>query len=169
MLPLATARDYKRIATATPAEHRRMGAHSPSGGLSAETAAEVVETVCGRRSPDLAAEGRPFVAVLYAGLMRPTGRGVLEFNARFGDPEAQVILLRMEDDLLPLLAAGAAAALTPAPSPSARLAADCVVLRQSRLSGRRSGRAIGGLDRARLGRGGWRSSTPATTLEDGER
>ena len=64
----------------------------------------------------LAAEGRPFAGVLYAGLMlTPEGPRVLEFNARFGDPEAQVLMLRLEDDLLPLLAAGAAGRFDAAP------------------------------------------------------
>jgi phosphoribosylamine--glycine ligase len=110
VLPLATARDYKRIGDGDSGPNTGgMGAHSPSFGLSAETAAEVVETVMRPAVAGLAAEGRPFVGVLYAGLMLgPEGPRVLEFNARFGDPEAQVILMRLEDDLLPVLAAGAA-------------------------------------------------------------
>ena len=108
LLPLATSRDYKRIGDGDSGPNTGgMGAHSPSGGLSAETAAEVVETVMRPALAGLAAEGRPFVGVLYAGLMlTPEGPRVLEFNARFGDPEAQVLLMRLEDDLLPLLAVG---------------------------------------------------------------
>ena len=56
----------------------------------------------------MAAENRPFRGFLYAGLvLTPQGLRVLEFNVRLGDPEAQPLLMRLEDDLLPLLAAGA--------------------------------------------------------------
>ena len=74
VLPLATARDYKRIGDGdTGPNTGGMGAHSPSGGLSAETAAEVVEAVMRPAVAGLAAEGRPFVGVLYAG-PTPTSR-----------------------------------------------------------------------------------------------
>ena len=110
--PLATASGCCRSpppattsgsATATPAPTPAAWAPTARpGGLSAEAAAEVVETVLRPAVAGLAAEGRPFVGVLYAGLMlTPEGPRVLEFNARFGDPEAQVLLLRLEDDLLP--------------------------------------------------------------------
>ena len=110
VLPLATARDYKRIGDGdTGPNTGGMGAHSPAGGFSGEAAAEAVETVLRPAVAGLAAEGRPFTGVLYAGLiLTPEGPRVLEFNARFGDPEAQVLLMRLEDDLLPILASGAA-------------------------------------------------------------
>jgi phosphoribosylamine--glycine ligase len=85
-----------------------MGAISPSGRLGSEQAAQILEEVMQPAVAGLAAEGRPFTGVLYAGLMLgDDGPRVLEFNARFGDPEAQAILLRLEDDLLPILAGGA--------------------------------------------------------------
>ena len=85
-----------------------MGAFSPSGLMSSEVAAKVLEEVMHRTIRGIASEGRPFVGVLYAGLMlTDEGPKVLEFNARFGDPEAQALFLRLEDDLLPILAAGA--------------------------------------------------------------
>jgi len=110
LLPLATARDYKRVGDDdTGPNTGGMGAHSPSYGLDAGTAGEIVERVMRPTIQGLDEEGRRFVGVLYAGLIfTEAGPKVLEFNARFGDPEAQVILLRLEDDLLPLLAAGAA-------------------------------------------------------------
>ena len=151
VLPLATARDYKRIGDGdTGPNTGGMGAHSPSGGLSAETAAEVVETVMRPAVAGLAAEGRPFVGVLYAGLMlTPEGPRVLEFNARFGDPEAQVLLLRLEDDLLPLLAAGAAGHFDARRLSFRREAAACVVLASPGYPGRPiTGEPIRGLDRA---------------------
>ena len=138
VLPLATARDYKRIGDGdTGPNTGGMGAHSPSGGLSAETAAEVVETVMRPAVAGLAAEGRPFVGVLYAGLMlTPEGPRVLEFNARFGDPEAQVLLMRLEDDLLPLLAAGAAGHFDARRLSFRREVAACVVLASPGYPGR---------------------------------
>jgi phosphoribosylamine--glycine ligase len=151
VLPLATARDYKRIGDGdTGPNTGGMGAHSPSGGLSAETAAEVVETVMRPAVAGLAAEGRPFVGVLYAGLMlSPEGPRVLEFNARFGDPEAQVLLMRLEDDLLPLLAAGAAGHFDARRLTFRREVAACVVLASPGYPGRPlQGEPIRGLDRA---------------------
>jgi phosphoribosylamine---glycine ligase len=110
VLPLATARDHKRLLDGDRGPNTGgMGAFSPSGLLSSDVAAKVLEEVMLRTIRGIAAEGRPFVGVLYAGLMlTDAGPKVLEFNARFGDPEAQAILLRLEDDLLPILAAGAA-------------------------------------------------------------
>ncbi len=83
-----------------------MGAYSPAPVVTPELHAEVMERIVGPTVRQMAAEGRPYRGVLYAGLM-VTDRGpkVLEYNARFGDPEAQPILARLESDLLPLLEA----------------------------------------------------------------
>jgi len=151
VLPLATARDYKRIGDGdTGPNTGGMGAHSPSGGLTAEAGAMVVETILRPTVAGLAAEGRPFVGVLYAGLMlTPEGPKVLEFNARFGDPEAQVLLLRLEDDLLPLLVAGAAGRFEGRRLSFRREVAACVVLASPGYPGRPiQGEPIRGLDRA---------------------
>lgn len=110
VLPLATAKDYKRIGDGDSGPNTGgMGCHSPSGALSAEQAREIVERVLLPTVAGMAAEGRRFVGVVYAGLMiTPQGPRVLEFNARFGDPEAQVLMMRLKDDLLSVLASGAA-------------------------------------------------------------
>lgn len=110
LLPLPSAKDYKRIGDGdTGPNTGGMGAHSPSGVLSKELAGAIVETVLRPTIAGLGAENRPFVGVLYAGIMLTAeGPRVLEFNVRFGDPEAQVLLLRIEDDLVPVLAAAAA-------------------------------------------------------------
>jgi phosphoribosylamine--glycine ligase len=107
--PLAPARDYKRIGDGdTGPNTGGMGAYSPVAGLSAADAEELVDTVHRPVLTELARRGRPFVGLLYAGLML-TGDGpkVLEFNCRFGDPETQAILPRLEGDLLEALAAAA--------------------------------------------------------------
>lgn len=112
LVPLATARDYKRLLDGDQGPNTGgMGAHTPSGLLSSTQAAEILERILYPVQRALAAENRSFVGVLYAGLMlTATGPQVLEFNVRFGDPECQALLLRMEDDLLPWLAGGAAGA-----------------------------------------------------------
>jgi len=110
LLPFATARDYKRLLDDDQGPNTGgMGSHSPSGLLDAQQANDALERVLRPTIAGLADEGRPFVGVLYAGLMVTSeGVQVLEFNVRMGDPEAQALLLRLEDDLAPLLAAGAA-------------------------------------------------------------
>ena len=110
LLPLATARDHKRLLDDDQGPNTGgMGAVSPSGLLGSEQAADVLEHVMQPVVAGMASEGRQFSGVLYAGLMLTEGGPmVLEFNARFGDPEAQAILLRLDDDLLPILAGGAA-------------------------------------------------------------
>jgi phosphoribosylamine--glycine ligase len=151
ILPLATAKDYKRIGEGdTGPNTGGMGSHSPAGVMASEIAAEVVETILQATVTGLAAEGRPFVGVLYAGLMlTPEGPRVLEFNARFGDPEAQVLLLRLEDDLLPILAAGAAGNFAVPRLHFRHEAAACVVLASPGYPGRPvQGEVIGGLRRA---------------------
>ncbi|MEM9407577.1 MAG: phosphoribosylamine--glycine ligase [Acidobacteriota bacterium] len=108
-LPLATSKDYKRIGEGdVGANTGGMGAHSPSGIVDAEQSAEVLEKVMRATVAGMAAEGNPFIGILYAGLMMSEdGPKVLEFNVRLGDPEAQALLLRLDQDLGELLLAGA--------------------------------------------------------------
>lgn len=153
ILPLATAKDYKRIGEGDKGPNTGgMGAHSPSGVLAGESAAQIVDGVLRPTVAGMAEEGRPFVGVLYAGLMLTAdGPRVLEFNARFGDPEAQVLLMRLEDDLLPVLAAGARGSFDTRRLSFRREVAACVVLASPGYPGRpRSGEPIAGLERAQL-------------------
>jgi phosphoribosylamine--glycine ligase len=77
----------------------------------------------------MAAGGTPFAGVLYAGLMLTAdGPRVLEFNVRFGDPECQPLMLRLEDDLLPVLAAGAGGDFRDLPLRFSADATACIVL-----------------------------------------
>ena len=99
--PLAPAKDYKKALDGDKGPNTGgMGAHSPAVVLTAETAAEVMRSIMVPTIQGMAAEGRPYTGVLYAGLMlTPKGPKVLEYNCRFGDPETQVQMLRLDDDL----------------------------------------------------------------------
>ncbi len=108
-VPLPTARDYKKVYDGDRGPNTGgMGGHSPAGVMDAATSAQVLKEIIWPTLKGLAAEGRPFRGVLYAGLMlTESGPQVLEFNARFGDPETEVIVPRIKSDLAVLLAAGA--------------------------------------------------------------
>jgi phosphoribosylamine--glycine ligase len=109
VLALATSKDYKRIGDGdTGPNTGGMGAHSPSFVFSEEESERFRRELLEPTARGMAAEGHPVVGVIYAGLMlTASGPRVLEFNIRFGDPEAQVLLLRLEDDLAELLHRGA--------------------------------------------------------------
>ena len=100
------ARDYKRIGDGdTGPNTGGMGSFSPLPDVADNDAAEILETVHLPVLRELAQRGAPFQGLLYAGLMRTDdGLRVIEFNCRFGDPETQSLLPRLESDLLPLLA-----------------------------------------------------------------
>jgi len=156
VLPLATSKDYKRIGEGdTGPNTGGMGAHSPSGVVSAELAAEILTTVIRPTVEGMAAESRPFRGVLYAGLiLTAEGPRVLEYNVRLGDPEAQALLLRIEDDLLPVLAAGADGDFGAHRLRFTRDAAACIVLASSGYPGKPvKGEAIRGIERARAHEG----------------
>lgn len=110
LLPLATSKDYKRIGEGdTGPNTGGMGSHSPSLVISDEAAHELAGKLGGATLNGMAAENRGFQGILYIGvILTEDGPQVLEYNVRLGDPEAQAILLRLEDDLLPILAGGAA-------------------------------------------------------------
>lgn len=110
VLPLATSKDYKRIGDGDSGPNTGgMGAHSPAGVVSDGEVSRIMREVMERTVAGMAADGTPFSGVLYAGLMMsPDGPQVLEFNVRLGDPEAQALLLRLEEDPVDLFLAGAA-------------------------------------------------------------
>src|SRR5439155_10190378 len=105
-VPLGAARDFKRIGDGDEGPNTGgMGAFSPVAGLDVEA---LVEQVHQPVVDELARRGTPFVGCLFAGLMlTDDGARVLEFNARFGDPETQALLPRLEGDLLEALFAAA--------------------------------------------------------------
>ncbi len=100
------ARDYKRVGDGDAGPNTGgMGAFSPLPDVADGEAEEILETVHRPVLRELARRGAPFHGLLYAGLMRTAdGLRVIEFNCRFGDPETQALLPRVESDLLPLLA-----------------------------------------------------------------
>jgi phosphoribosylamine--glycine ligase len=108
-VPLASAQDYKRIFDGDRGPNTGgMGSYSPVAAIDAHISAEMVAQVHQPVLDELGRRGIRFHGVLYAGLMlTPDGPKVLEFNARFGDPETQAILPRLRSDLLTLLAAAA--------------------------------------------------------------
>jgi len=118
MIPLATCQDYKRALDGDRGPNTGgMGAYSPSIELDEALERAVFDRIMKPAVAGLAQEGSPYRGVLYAGLMLlRTGDGgleplVLEFNARFGDPETEVLMPRIAGDIVPLLASGAAGSL----------------------------------------------------------
>ena len=100
------ARDYKRIGDGdTGPNTGGMGTFSPLPDVADDESQEILETVHRPVLRELARRGTPFHGLLYAGLMRTEdGLRVIEFNCRFGDPETQSLLPRIDSDVLPLLA-----------------------------------------------------------------
>jgi len=117
VIPLAPARDYKRAHEGdTGLNTGGMGAYSPPKGVDDAIVNEVVDCVMRPAVRELASSGDEFRGVLYAGLML-TKKGIqtLEFNARFGDPEAQVVLPRLQSDFVALALAAARGGLAAHP------------------------------------------------------
>jgi phosphoribosylamine---glycine ligase len=106
-LPMAPARDFKRVYDGDEGPNTGgMGSYSPVAGIDAATVHGLVAAVHQPVLDLMRARGTPFHGVLYAGLMLTAdGPKVLEFNVRFGDPETQAVLPRLESDLLELLLA----------------------------------------------------------------
>lgn len=105
-LALATSQDHKRIGDGDQGPNTGgMGAYSPAPVVTPEIHARVMRDVILPTIAGMAAEGVPYTGFLYAGLMiAPDGRAkVLEFNCRFGDPETQPVLMRLQSDLVDLV------------------------------------------------------------------
>jgi phosphoribosylamine--glycine ligase len=109
ILPLTTAQDHKRAFDGdTGPNTGGMGAYSPAPVMTREIYEETLERIIWPTVRGLAARGTPYQGVLYAGLMLTVdGPKLVEYNARFGDPETQVLMMRMQSDILPLLLAAA--------------------------------------------------------------
>lgn len=107
IIPFGSAQDHKRVGDGdTGPNTGGMGAYSPARVLTPELEAQVMAQIIRPTVDTMAAEGNPYSGVLYAGLMlTETGPKLIEYNARFGDPECQVLMLRMHGDLAALLLA----------------------------------------------------------------
>jgi phosphoribosylamine--glycine ligase len=130
VFPLAPAQDFKRLGDGDVGPNTGgMGAYSPVPDVDAALVDEIVKTVHEPVVAELAARDAPFRGLLYAGLMLTAdGPRVLEFNARFGDPETQAILPRLDGDLLTALHACAVGSLADLELTVAPRAAVTVVL-----------------------------------------
>ena len=150
VVPLGSAKDFKRIGDGDLGPNTGgMGAYSPVP--SAPDADALVETIHRPVIDELARRGTPFVGCLFAGLMiTDEGPQVLEFNARFGDPETQVLVPRVDGDLLGALAATASGDVAGAEVSTRDDAAVTVVLAAPDYPGRSdySGAVIEGVEAA---------------------
>jgi phosphoribosylamine--glycine ligase len=131
IVTLAAAQDHKRALDGDRGENTGgMGAYSPAPVLSAAVEKRVLEEIVHPTIRGMAAEGRPYTGVLYVGLMIDAQGAprVVEYNVRFGDPETQPLVVRMEGDLVPLLDGAARGGLEGAAPLGWNDAAVCVVL-----------------------------------------
>ena len=131
LVSLGAARDYKRAADDDRGENTGgMGACAPPPAFGEALEKRILEEIAAPTLRGMAAEGHPYRGVLYIGLMIDAAGEprVLEYNARFGDPETQALVLRTTGDLAPLLASAARGALDPSAAPPLAGAAVCVVL-----------------------------------------
>ncbi len=129
-VPLAPAKDYKKAFDNDEGPNTGgMGSHSPAVVLSSDKAAEIMRTIIVPTIQGMNAEGRPYTGVIYAGLMLTRkGPKVLEYNCRFGDPETQVQMLRLDDDLADVLLKAANGNLGETKLNWRKEAAACIVL-----------------------------------------
>ncbi len=107
IVPFGSAQDHKRVGDGDEGPNTGgMGAYSPARVLTGELEAQVLSRIIAPTVKAMANEGMPYSGVLYAGLMlTDEGPKLIEYNARFGDPECQVLMMRLESDLVELLLA----------------------------------------------------------------
>jgi phosphoribosylamine---glycine ligase len=150
-LPFQAAQDHKTIFDGDRGPNTGgMGAYSPAPVLDAATERRVMEEIVMPTIAAMAKEGAPYAGVLYVGLMITRhGPRVVEFNCRFGDPECQAIVPRLEDDILPVFDAVARGRGLPASLGWRAESSVCVVLASHGYPGTpRPGDVIGGLEAA---------------------
>jgi len=130
VVPMVSVQDHKRLLDGDLGPNTGgMGTVSPATNLSIDGHKQIMQEIVLPTVKGMADEGRKYQGVLYAGLMiTDKGPRVLEYNARFGDPEAQVILARMRSDLVPVLQGIAAGQLSDTKIDWAKDPAVCVVL-----------------------------------------
>jgi phosphoribosylamine--glycine ligase len=154
VVPLPTARDYKKVFDGDRGPNTGgMGAHSPSGLLDSADSSRVLKEIVYPAVKGLAAEGRPFRGVLYAGVIQTeSGPKCLEFNARFGDPETEFILPRIASDVAALLVAASRGELSKFPALDVRpeVCLGVVLASEGYPGSYTKGRRIEGLNEAAL-------------------
>lgn len=152
VVPFGAAQDHKRAFDGDLGPNTGgMGAYAPAPVLTPALEAEALERILRPVAAEMVRRGTPYRGVLYAGLMLTAeGPKLVEFNARFGDPEAQVLMLRLESDLYPLLRAVAEGRLAEAEAPvwSGDAAAVVVMAARGYPGPVASGEVIGGLEAA---------------------
>jgi phosphoribosylamine--glycine ligase len=119
VIPFGSAQDHKRVRDGdTGPNTGGMGAYSPASLFTPEVERRTLDEIVLPTIRAMAANGAPFSGILYAGLMLTAdGPQLIEYNVRFGDPECQVLMLRLESDLLELMIAAAEGRLADAPPP----------------------------------------------------
>lgn len=152
VVPLSPAQDYKRAFDNNEGPNTGgMGSYSPLPWLPENFVRDIVDTVAAPTVREMARRGTPFVGLLYCGLIvTPQGVRVIEFNARFGDPETQVVLERLDSSLAELLLATATGKLASAPLPvfSDQVAVAVVLASEGYPESPETGRPISGLSEA---------------------
>jgi phosphoribosylamine--glycine ligase len=151
VLPLAAAQDHKTVWDGDRGPNTGgMGAYSPAPVLDSAMEARVMAEIVRPTIAAMAGEGTPYTGVLYVGLMiTREGPKVIEFNCRFGDPECQVLLPRLDEDLLALLLAAATGKGLPSSLAWSPRASVCVVMTSAGYPGHyETGRPITGLEAA---------------------
>ena len=130
MLPLASSQDHKRVGEGdTGPNTGGMGAYSPAPVVTEELFAEIKENVLDRFLEGVKAENMDFRGIIYAGIMvTEDGPKVLEFNVRFGDPETQAVLMRLESDLADVMQKTASKSLSEVELKWSNEPAVCVVM-----------------------------------------
>ena len=150
-LPFVSSQDHKMSLDGDQGKNTGgMGAYSPAPVMTSELSEQVMNTIVMPAISAMASEGRTFKGILYVGLMiTEAGPKVIEFNCRLGDPEAQVLLTRMESDLVPMLDACIDGTLDKIECKWKPEAATCVVMASGGYPDPyETGKVITGLDRA---------------------
>ena len=168
-LPFGTAQDHKRVGDGdTGPNTGGMGAYSPAPVMTPELIEQTMREIIEPTMRGMAAIGAPFTGVLYAGLMiDESGPKLIEYNVRFGDPECQVLMMRLKDDILVLLKAAAEGELAHVSARWKDKAALTVVMAAEGYPGTPTkGTAISGLAAAEAG--GAKVFHAGTRLEGGQ-
>lgn len=170
-VPIAAAQDHKRVGEGdTGPNTGGMGAYSTDGLVTPAMRQWIIASIAQKTVDGMASEGNPFQGILFIGLMMtPRGPRVLEFNTRWGDPETEAIVLRLENDILDLFNAaidGTAGSLAIRLKPGA--SATVIVASGGYPSKYASGKAISGIDPAQPEQDGVVIFHAGTAVKDGQ-